>query len=328
MNLIILTNNPARASFRQRIGIYQNQLNVNSISYSVQKIPRQLVKRRPFYLQCRHYDTVFLHKKRVNPIEAMWLRKNARRIIYDFDDAVMYSDKCPNKKDRKRHNDFKRTVRLANLILAGNSYLANHARNFNKNVEIVPTGLDLSKFQMHRRESLDPVIRLVWIGSKSTLPYLNYIREILEQIGQSHKNVHLRLISDDFIDFRNIKVEQCKWSLETQESLLMTSDIGIAPLPDDHFTRGKCGFKILQYQAAGLPVVASPVGVNKDLIQENVSGFLASKEHDWLEVIRRLIGDASLRKRLGKKGQESVQKFDIQAIGKQLVNLISQTTLN
>jgi len=288
--------------------------------------PRDNWSRWKLLRNCRSFDAVFLHKKTLNFFDAFWLRRYSRKVIFNFDDAIMYYDTHPEKEPsrRKHKNPLKRTIKLANLVIAGNSYLAEHAIPFNSNVIVLPTGLDTKSYKCRSAASSDDKIRLVWIGSKSTLKYLAEIRPALEEIGQKFDNVVLRIICDDFFDLQQMAVEKCQWSLKTQESDLSACDIGLAPLPDNNFTRGKCGFKILQYAAAGLPTVASPVGVNADLVQNDVTGFLVENIHQWTEKISRLIEDIQLRKKMGQNSLTMVKDYDIEVTGERVVKLIKQ----
>jgi glycosyltransferase involved in cell wall biosynthesis len=171
-------------------------------------------------------------------------------------------------------------------------------------------------------------IRLVWIGSKSTLKYLAEIKPALEEIGSRFDNAILRIICDDFFDLQNMEVEKHQWSEETQVIDLATSDFGLAPLPDNRFTRGKCGFKILQYAAAELPVIASPVGVNAEYVCDGVTGFHAINTSQWVDKISELIENAELRKRMGREGRAKVKNFDIDVLGKRLLDLIVRALQN
>jgi glycosyltransferase involved in cell wall biosynthesis len=322
MKLLVVTNNSNRARFRQRIAIYIDTLKKNGIDCRVEQLPRWVMSRRRIFMQANDFDAVFLHKKILNPFDAYYLKKYAKKIIYDFDDAVMFDDKQPQKSHRKRQASFKRTVLFADLVIAGNIYLAQHARRFNTNVEIVPTGLDTKAYKTAAQKPGDGKIRLVWIGSRPTLPHLKQISPALEEIGSRFNNVVLKIISDEFFDLQNIPVEKQPWSPETEAMELAKSDIGLSPLADNNFTRGKCGFKILQYQAAGLPVVASPVGVNAELIRDGINGYHANIVTDWVEKLSALIKDASLRIRMGQSARQTVLPFDLDTIGPRLVSII------
>lgn len=322
MNLLILTNNPNRASFRQRIEIYRDFLQANGINSEAVRIPSTSLARRQLFRQAAKYDGIFLHKKGLNFIDAFFLPKYSKKIIYDLDDAIMYKDKFPERDSRVRFRRFARSVKLADMVVAGNSYLAEHASRFNRNVVILPTGLDIDTYKIETDIQNDGKVCLVWIGSRSTLKYLADIKPALEQIGSRFSNVTLRIVCDDFFDLKNMEVEKIQWSMERQAIDLATSHIGLAPLPDNRFTRGKCGFKILQYQAAGLPVVASPVGVNSEYVRQNVTAFLATDNREWIEKITRLIENPKLRRQMGNKGLEHVRNFDTSIIGKKLLELI------
>lgn len=324
MNLLILTNNLNRASFKQRIGVYLDTLRRNGIDYEVAQLPSGTLARRKLFKKTADFDGVFLHKKKLNFVDAFWLRRYSRKIIYNFDDAIMYSDKNPERYSPSHFIPFRRTVKLANMVITGNSYLAEHARKFNPNVKVLPIGLRVNDYKLNCPAKSDNKIRLVWIGSKSTLRYLAEIKPALEEIGARFDNVVLRIICDDFFDLKNMPVDKRLWSKDTRRIDLATSDIGLAPLPDNRFTRGKCSFKVLEYAAAGLPVVASPVGTNSDYVRNNITGFFARDNEEWIDRITRLINQPQLRKQMGQAGVEQAENFNIDIIGKKLSNLITE----
>ncbi len=324
MKLLIVTNNPHRASFRQRIGVYLDILRDNGMNCEVAKLPAGPLARRNLFKRAEGFDGVFLHKKKMNFFDAIWLRRYSKKIIYNFDDAIMYSDKTPDRNSSSHFVPFRRTVRLANMVITGNSYLAGHARKFNPNVMVLPIGLRVSDYKVDCPAKGDDKIRLVWIGSKSTLGYLAELKPVLEEIGSRFDNVVLRIVCDDFFDLRNTPVEKRLWSMETRAIDLATSDIGLAPLPDNRFTRGKCSFKVLEYAAAGLPVVASPIGTNAEYVKDGATGFLVTDTRQWVDRITRLINQPQLRKQIGQAGMELVESFDIDVIGKKLCNLIAE----
>ena len=323
MNLLILTNNPERASFRQRIQIYFDTLRANGIDYQVAKLPDGFLARRKLFKLAADFDGVFLHKKGLNFRDAVWLRRNSKKIIYDFDDAIMYNPHRPDRNSPSHFNSFRRSAKLADVVIAGNSYLAQHAQKFNAEVMILPTGLDTKAYRVDKVKD-DGRIRLVWIGSRSTLQYLAEIKPALEQIGLHYDSVVLRIICDNFFDLKNMEVEKRRWSLEKQVEDLTTSHIGLAPLPDNRYTRGKCGFKILQYQAASLPVITSPVGVNSEYVRNGVTGFHASSIKQWIDRISELIDNIELRKQMSDAGLDQTQSFDINVIGKKLCGFITE----
>jgi glycosyltransferase involved in cell wall biosynthesis len=322
MNLLVISNNPDRASFRQRIGIYIDSLQSAGINCRVEKLPSDYLSRWRLFANARDFDGVFLHKKCLNFFDARILRKHAKKLIYDFDDAVMYSPRAPQSDRTSHYRLFRRTATMADVVIAGNSYLAEHAVRFNNNVHILPTGLDIGRYNIDVQKQVDGKVRLVWIGSKSTLKYLSLIKPVLKEVGSQFSQAVLRIICDDFLDFKNIEVEKCNWSRQIEVTELKQCDIGLAPLPDNRFARGKCGFKILQYAAAGLPAVVSSTGVNYEYVQERVTGFLVSDTRQWYKRIAELIEEPDLRKQMGCKAGEHVKQFDSKIIGERLVSLI------
>jgi glycosyltransferase involved in cell wall biosynthesis len=209
------------------------------------------------------------------------------------------------------------------MVIAASVYLAGHALKFNPNVTVLATGIKISDYKIDRHREKNNKVRLVWIGSKSTLDYLAEIKPAIEEVGARFDNVVLRIICDDFFDLENMPVEKLRWSQETRGVNLAECDIGLAPLPDNRFTQGKCSFKVLEYAAAGLPVVASPVGTNSDYVLDSITGFFAANHYHWVSRITQLIEDPQLRQRMGKRALVQAEKHDISAIGKQLADLLN-----
>jgi glycosyltransferase involved in cell wall biosynthesis len=324
MNLLVITNNLHNASFRQRIKLHLPALRDYGFDCEVARLPRGSLARRRLFKRAAEFGGVLMHKKPLNPCDAFFLRRYSRRIVYDFDDAVMYNPNAPDRDNGRRFRAFRRTVRLADLVIAGNDYLAEHAGAHNPNVRVVPTGLDTQAYKEQVRPESDGKTRLVWIGGRATLPFLQQIGPALEQVGARSPNVVLRIICDTFFHLRHLAVEQRQWSLHGQLPDLVSADIGLAPLPDNRYTRGKCGFKILQYAAAGLPIVASPVGVNADYVRSGTTGLHATEVSDWVEGIGQLLEDRQLRERMGRAGQNAIQRFDLGAVGQQLVRTVDE----
>ena len=323
INLLLLSNNMKRPSFRQRMGIYLDYLHQNGVHCDVASLPARLWARKKLFQKASAYDAVFLHKKRLNAWDAFWLGRYSRRILYDFDDAVMYNPEHPKWLSLMRQQLFSRTVRLSDGVIAGNEYLADHAHRYNSQVHVIPTGLNVADYLAPSRHFNNDKIRLVWIGSSSTLPYLRYIADALRQISRHYPHVIVRIISDTFLDDSDISLEKVTWSLEGQAQALADCDIGLAPLPDNRLTRGKCGFKILQYQATSLPTVASPVGVNSRIVHDGSDGFLANTQKQWLDKLSVLIENPDQAREMGQAAFLNVKKlYDTSVIGPRLCRLI------
>lgn len=329
MDILVITHDSERASFRQRIGIYLDHLREIGIGSKVVVLPKKEWQRHRLFRKAQNYSGVFLHKKRLNRLDAFWLRRYARKILYDFDDAVMFNENAPERDSPSRQRLFARTVKLADLVIAGNTYLATQARMFNDKVEIVPTGLSLSDYNVPTKKIEDGKVRLVWVGSQSTLRYLENVRGLFDELAVRYSQVILRIVADAFFDSKLMTVEKQTWSLDRQSVDLAECDIGLAPLPNDRFTRGKCGFKILQYQAAGLPVIASPVGVNAELVKEGINGYLAADNKTWLERVSDLITDAAKRQQMGVSGRQGYSKcYNTDFLGQRIAELVQDTLIN
>lgn len=320
--ILVITNNPSRASYRQRISEYLPYLHKAGINTITRKMPSNILMRWLLFSYSRNFDAVLLHKKTLNILDAKLLRLFSKLIIYDFDDAVMYRPTKP-ECDRTRHfRVFRQTAKMVDVIIAGNEYLAQHARKFCSKVYVLPTGLGVDAYNIEENRKRDGKIRLVWIGSRATLEYLENIKDALEELGKNYSNIVLRIIADDFFDLGNMPIEKYKWSIESQYADVAECDIGLAPLPDNRFTRGKCGFKILQYFAAGLPVVASPVMVNGELILNSKAGFIAQTNQQWKEQILTLVQNPALRREMGLKGKEYVKQYDLPVLAERFCKII------
>lgn len=325
MKLLILTNNPSRASFRLRIEDHLDYLGQQGIDSDVYAMPRGIVERWRLFRRFGQYDAVLVHRKCFNFWDAAILSRTCPKtikMIFDFDDAIMHSTSRPESRRTSHYRLFRRTAKRMDAMIAGNEYLAGYARRYCNRVFVLPTGLDATACPAQSVEKSPDEIRLVWIGSESTLKYLAELRPVLEEIGKTHKNVILRIIADKFFDLENMPVEKCPWSLTSQVADLQACDIGLSPLPENRFTQGKCGFKMLQYFAAGLPVIASPVGVNETFINESHAGFLASTPAEWKNAIEKMVNDIAAYRLLGENGRKYVQAYDKTVIAKELCRIL------
>jgi len=333
--LLVLTRDRAGAPFRQRIEPYLAPLAARGIEAEVVELAACPWARRGRMRRAADFDAVLVHRKTLTAWDA-WCLRGARRVLYDFDDAVLYQARSPDRPHPGRLRRFRRTMRRADLAIAGSPTLADHARREGaRRVEVVPTGLDLSRFPLATdRPAADAGrLRLVWIGSRSTLKQLSALRPALEAVGRALPAAVLRVIADASLEVPGLRVENLPWSLEAEGRLLAESDVGIAPLPDTAYTRGKCGFKVVQYMAAGLPVVASPVGVNADYVRpagagaESVrpeaTGLHARTTEEWVAAVRRLAGDPGLRERLGRAGRaRAAAEFDFAVLAGRFCGLV------
>ena len=215
-------------------------------------------------------------------------------------------------------------MRLADVVIAGNAYLAQYADKAGaKRAEIIPTVIDLDKFgAIAAKETSDGPQVIGWIGSPTTAHYLVTISDALAKVCKD-RNVRLRLIGAGSFSLPDLDIESLSWNEESEIEQLKKFDIGIMPLPDSPWERGKCGFKLIQYMACGLPVVASPVGVNSEIVEPAVNGFLANSHKQWIEALDKLLSDPELRHRMGAAGRLKVeQEYSIQVTGPRFAEIL------
>lgn len=256
-------------------------------------------------------DVVVVLRKTFSPPYLRMLRVAAKRLIFDFDDAIFV--RSDGRASRMRNSRFVRMLRACDQVWAGNSYLAGEAKCRNATVTILPTSIQPEKYNVTVSKPADTV-DLVWIGSRSTRKYLVDILPVLESLAPRVPGLRLKIVADFNVDSAALNVRPVAWINDREAYELASSHIGLAPMPQDPWTQGKCGLKVLQYMAAGLPTVASPAGVHRDLIEHGVSGFLADSADEWCDSLLRLINDPALRQRMGAAGKECVaEQFSIAA---------------
>ena len=270
------------------------------------------IKRLLLVTKINNFDLIFLHRQAttLGPPFIEWIiaRVYKKPIIYDFDDAIWMPD-SPNEKwwitFLKCPWKVKYICRWSSKISCGNSFLHKFASKYNKNAHIIPTTIDTKNYHIPVQTSnISPVIG--WTGTQSTLPYLASIVPILQDLQQQFGFV-FKVICNKKPDFYFKGLQYIPWNKESEIQDLNAIDIGIMPLPDTPWTHGKCGFKILQYMALEKAAVASPVGVNQQIIDHGVNGLFCQKEQDWFDNLKLLITKRDLRLRLGKNARSTVK---------------------
>ena len=260
----------------------------------------------------KDYDVVYVFREAALLGPAFferWIHRSGVPMIFDFDDAVFVSYRSPTNgylSYLKFASKVKSICRMSDHVMAGNPYLAEFARQVNANVTIVPTTIDTDKYtpRSHAGEAAIPTIG--WTGSFSTVQHLDTLRPALQKLAQ-HAKFRLRVIGTPTYKLEGLDVEAMPWRAATELEDLKTIDIGVMPLPDDAWSKGKCGLKALQFMALGIPTVCSPVGVNTDIIQDGENGFIAGSEDEWVGKLGQLLASRELRERLGRAGRETVE---------------------
>ncbi|OHB93012.1 MAG: hypothetical protein A2Z57_06870, partial [Planctomycetes bacterium RIFCSPHIGHO2_12_39_6] len=249
-------------------------LKESQIEAKVAIFPDSFFKWMILFSEIQHCDTLFVQKKRLWHWQLWYLRRKRIRIIYDFDDAVMFKSPVDGGgRSFKRQWTFARMVKYSDYVIAGNRYLKSKAMVYNKhNVIIIPTSIDTDKYTIKDYSKSKEKVTIGWIGSKSSLPFLKELIPAFDQLAGEYNFVELKIICNDFFECKKMPVIKKIWSLEDENPDLQDIDIGLAPLPNHEWTKGKCATKLLQYLSVGIPVVCSPVGVHKEIIQEGING--------------------------------------------------------
>ena len=306
--VLVLANNLAQASYRVRVAALLPLLAARGVDATVALRTGNPLADARLYRSARHFDAVLLQRKFLETWEAWLLRRHARRLVYDVDDALMYHNRPVGLVSRWRTaRRFRATARAVDRVVAGNQYLADLFRNAGAAATtVLPTVVDPARYVVKgHADTATP--RLVWIGSRSTLGYLRGAIPALARSAARVPGLSLLTVADETLADAPLPVEHAAWSADTEAASLARGDVGIAPTPTDPWTLGKCGFKIVQYMAAGLPVVASPVGANAELVVEGETGFLPRTDEAWAGAIARLASDVGLRRRMGAAGRRRAE---------------------
>lgn len=241
-----------------------------------------------------------------------------KKIVYEFDDAIYLNTK-PKLKVEK-------IIAISDHVIVGNQYLSSYVRNYNKEVTVIPTSIDIELYDKiskdNKKNQLEKTV-IVWIGTQTTIKYLELLKSALDRLGREF-NIELRVICNRELDWMDssISIKNIQWTLNSYIKELCSGDIGIMPLPDDKWASGKCGFKLIQYMGVSIPFVASPVGINVELAYSEKNGFLACGDEEWYSKIKLLIEDRHLRDIMGSNGHKFVSSyFSIQSNYKLINNI-------
>jgi len=245
-------------------------------------------------------------------------------IVFDFDDAIFHSyDAHPRVYIRRLlGRKLYTTISGSRLILAGNSYLADYSREKCRRVEVVPTVVDTDQYKPGPSSHPRSEAAIGWIGTPST--WKDYMIPILPLLGRVASDTGARIVAVGASDRDQSDVEVFPWTEETEVSRIQAMDIGVMPLTDTPWARGKCGYKLIQYMACGLPVVASPVGANIEIVDQGVNGFLVETHDEWYSALETLIEDPELRLRMGQMGREKVERdYSLKVQGPRVTRLLT-----
>jgi glycosyltransferase involved in cell wall biosynthesis len=274
---------------------------------------RGLLRRFADLARTRRFDIVFVQREAIQLGTAFFERAMARlgaKLVFDFDDAIWLRNVSEANESLawlKRPEKTDRIIASAALVLAGNDYLAEHARRINPAVEVVPTTVDTDSFQPRAVDRTRHAICIGWTGSLTTIPHFELAIPALRRVRDRYgERVYFKVIGDPDYRCEALDIAGVRWDPTTEVEDLSELDIGIMPLPNDEWSKGKCGLKGLSYMALEIPTVTSPVGVSTTIIEDGANGFLASSEDEWVDRLSQLVESAELRASLGKAARETV----------------------
>lgn len=336
------------ASARQRFYAYERYLVRENFDVVIKPLfdndSLQLMlgrKKRRFLLYCVAYckrirdvivlrkrDIVFLQYEVLPYFPAVlekWMRWRGIRYVYDFDDAVFHAyDSHAYRLVRFfLGRKIERVIADAYRVIAGSHYLFEYTRRVNTRCKLLPTVVDITRYHVRRDETISaPQFIIGWIGSPSTTRYLEVLAPVFEELKR-RISYRLIVVGGTASALLPVDTEVRPWREETEVDDLLSFDVGIMPMVDELWARGKCGYKLLQYMACGLPVIASDIGENRYIVDDTEAGFLAITTDDWLRAFITLASDPALREKMGQRGRARIEKdYSLQTMAPKLLAIL------
>ena len=276
-------------------------------------VVKSIIKRLKDVKRANNFDIVFVQREAfmtgITFFEKQFSKSKAR-LVFDFDDSIWLMDTSKANKKWEWMKSEQKTSRIishSHLVFAGNQYLGDYAKRFNRNVKVVPTTIDT---EFHKRDQFyvnNPKICIGWSGSVTTIKHFENAIPVLKKIKTKYGDtVCFKIMGDATYENEELEIKGIAWSSETEAAVISTFDIGIMPLPNDQWVKGKCGLKGLSYMSLEVPTIMSNIGVNPEIIEDGVNGFLADSEEEWINKISLLIESFELRKKLGENARKTV----------------------
>lgn len=326
MKVLFLVQGLDVAASRYRVLQYIPYLKEHGIEPTVAPFPKGLIERFRLFKSISKYDVLFIQRKRFSAPWLKYIRRNANKIVYDFDDSVMYrNSKAPQAESNTRARMFRNMVNASDYVIAGNEYLKKNTELYTNNVTNIPSPIDMTLYTQKEYLEQNDNVTLGWIGAHGSIHYLEKMRPVFEILGKRHNNLKLKIVCGTFFNCDDLIVEKKLWSEKDEVEDIKGFDIGLMPLLDDPWSHGKCGLKILQCLAVGVPVVCSPAGINKEIVEDGVNGFVANTPEEWIKKLEILINDNNLRKKMGMKGRNKVIKhYSLEANTPKMLKIFQQ----
>ena len=307
LKVIFLTEPLKSPSTRFRVLQYIQEFKKLNLDLTIKEIPKEFSSRLRLINSLSSYEIVVLQRK-LFQLWTLWLIRNKSKVlIYDFDDAVMFRDSnSPDFHSRSRLRRFKSTLQYADLVISGNEYLKGLSLPFAKKTSVIPTGINTQIYTQKTKFDNLPFLTIGWIGTERNLTYLKELIKPINELYRTTKNFRFKIVCDGFIEGFECPLEEKLWQEEDEIEDIQSFDIGVFPLIDDQWTRGKCALKLLQYMSCGVASVSSNTDVTSNIITDGVNGFLASTISQWSEKIRFLLENDDQRRSIGINGRTSL----------------------
>lgn len=327
--LLCLIESPGHVCYRYRAQAFAPYLNASGWNLIAEPFARGVL---PFFKQLKSIasaDAVVLQRRLPSWWQTRLLRRAAKKLLFDIDDAVFYRDSnnARGHESRRRRGRFAAIASRCDAILCGNAFLVGEAKRHAPavNVHYFPTCVDPALYPPRPRDASRTGLRLVWIGSRSTMKSLDEIAPQLAEASRRVSGLSLKVVCDAVPDLPGVHVEAAAWSEATEAAELASADVGISILPEHPWSRGKCGLKVLQYMAAGLPVIANRYGVHESMILPGQTGSLTDASLNWAEAIERLAHDPAIREAMGVAGRRRLEsEFAVGVWGPRLVDILGR----
>ncbi|MFA7236347.1 MAG: glycosyltransferase [Phycisphaeraceae bacterium] len=306
LSVTAITRKPDSPSFEQRVVRYVQPLGERGIEVRIEVLPKGWLRQRAFFRRLPRCDVIWWHRHLLNPLTLGGLTRRPEPVVFDFDDPLPFSARA-GRVSRVRRFRFARLLLKCRAATAASEYLAGLARPCVADVHVIPMAAE-AMAEIPRRPAERGRVTLLWLGSSATQPYLELIRRPLEELGGGVAQsplVRLRLVAHAPMRFGSLPVDYRRWSVTEQEAALRECDIGLCPMPDTPWTRGKCSYKVLQYMGAGMAWIGSAVGENKVMAcadSPNATGHIAPDSAGWSQALRSLVHDPALRQTMGEAG--------------------------
>ncbi|MBW2086113.1 MAG: glycosyltransferase family 4 protein [Deltaproteobacteria bacterium] len=321
--VLFLIQDEKMPSSRVRVVNLLPELKKQGIQTETTKYPKKSLDKMRMLKECRQFDIVYVQKKLPSPFDVIGLKIFSRKLFFDFDDAIYYRhDLSESLISRTRYIKFKYIVKNADIVIAGNRILSEYASQFNKNVVVIPSSVEIRDVPSKDHEVSHDKIVIGWVGGEVNLHHLSELAPVFQKLSQEFK-IQIRILSSKKIDIPSVEVLHIPWRLETQEKEIAFFDIGVMPLPGNKHAEGKCGYKALQYMAAGVPPIVSDVGINKEIVEHGKEGFVAPTKDEFYNFLKILILNKDLRKKMGYHSRQKVENyFSIPLAGKMLADTL------